>query len=66
MLEWACANPHGGVALLVNHDDADREFEYLGAAATFEDAEPITTVADRLGWITASMRDDWETVFATG
>jgi phosphoglycolate phosphatase-like HAD superfamily hydrolase len=64
MLEWAQANPHGGVALLVNHDDAEREFEYLGTAATFEDAEPITAVAGRLGWITASMRDDWETIFA--
>ena len=66
MLEWAQANPHGGVALLVDHDDADREFEYLGTAATFDDAEPITTVADRLGWITASIRDDWDTVFAVG
>jgi phosphoglycolate phosphatase-like HAD superfamily hydrolase len=63
MLEWAQANPHGGAALLVNHDDADREFDYLGTAATFDDVEPITDVADRLGWITASMRDDWETVF---
>jgi hypothetical protein len=66
MLEWAQANPHGGIALLVDHDDAVREFQYLGTAATFDDAEPITTVADRLGWITASMRDDWETVFAAG
>jgi phosphoglycolate phosphatase-like HAD superfamily hydrolase len=65
MLEWAHANPHGGFALLVDHDDPDREFEYEGTAATFADAEPITTVANRLGWTTVSMRDDWETVFAT-
>jgi phosphoglycolate phosphatase-like HAD superfamily hydrolase len=63
MLEWAGANPHGGVALLVNHDDADREFEYVGTAATFADTEAITDVADRLGWITASMRNDWTTIF---
>jgi hypothetical protein len=32
-------------------------------AATFEDTEPITAVANRLGWVTASMRNDWATVF---
>jgi len=65
MLEWAQANPHGGMALLVDHDDGDREFEYASTAATFEDPEPITAVAGRLGWVTVSMRDDWETVFGT-
>jgi phosphoserine phosphatase len=63
MLEWAQASRHGGLAVLVNHDDADREFAYEGTAATFQDAEPITAVADRLGWVTVSMRDDWSTVF---
>ena len=28
MLEWAQANPHGGLAVLVDHDDAEREFAY--------------------------------------
>lgn len=65
MLEWAQANPHGGLAVLVNHDDAEREFAYEGAAATFEDDEPITTVADRLGWIVVSMQHDWDPVFPT-
>lgn len=64
MLEWAEASPHGGMAVLVDHDDGDREFEYTSTAATFEDSEPITAVAERLGWVTVSMRSDWETVFA--
>jgi len=63
MLEWAQASPHGGFALLVDHDDGDREFEYVGKAQTFEEDEPITTVADRLGWVTVSMRNDWTTIF---
>lgn len=63
MLEWAQANAHGGLAILVDHDDAAREFAYESAAATFQDAEPITAVADRLGWATVSMARDWETVF---
>lgn len=65
MLEWAQANPRGGLAVLVNHDDSDREFAYEGTAATFADTEPITAVAERLGWVVVSMRDDWDTLFAS-
>jgi phosphoserine phosphatase len=65
MLEWAQASRHGGLAVLVNHDDAEREFAYEGKAASFEEAEPVMVVADRLGWVVVSMQDDWETVFAT-
>ena len=63
MLEWAQASRHGGLAVLVNHDDAEREFAYESQAATFEDDAPITEVADRLGWVVVSMQRDWETVF---
>lgn len=63
MLEWAQASPHGGLAVLVDHDDAEREFAYESTAATFEDVEPITDVADRLGWLVVSMADDWDRVF---
>jgi hypothetical protein len=64
MLEWAQASPHGGLAVLVNHDDDEREFAYESTAVTFEDAEPITEIAHRLGWLVISMKQDWETVFA--
>ncbi|MGB0114762.1 MAG: HAD family hydrolase [Ilumatobacteraceae bacterium] len=64
MLEWAQAHPRGGLAVLVDHDDAEREFSYESKAATFEDDEPITTVGERLGWLVVSMRDDWSTIFA--
>jgi len=65
MLEWACAGAHPGLAILVDHDDAEREFAYESQAVTVENAEQITAVADRLGWVTVSMRRDWSTVFAT-
>lgn len=65
MLEWAQAHPRGGLAVLVDHDDADREFAYESAAATFEEPEPITTVGTRLGWVIVSIRRDWGTVFAS-
>ena len=64
MLEWAQASRHGGLAVLVDHDDAEREFAYAGQAVTFDEDEPITDVAARLGWVVVSMRGDWETVFA--
>jgi phosphoserine phosphatase len=64
MLEWAQASRHGGLALLVDHDDAEREFAYESRAVSFDEAEPITDVADRLGWVTVSMRRDWATIFA--
>ncbi|WP_129663551.1 HAD family hydrolase [Phytoactinopolyspora endophytica] len=63
MLEWANAGPHPGLAILIDHDDAEREFAYESRAATFDETEPITTIADRLGWTTVSMAGDWTTVF---
>ena len=63
VLEWAQASRHRNLAVLVNHDDAAREFAYASSAATFEEDEPITAVGERLGWVVVSMKDDWETVF---
>ncbi|SDD94948.1 HAD family hydrolase [Nocardioides lianchengensis] len=63
MLEWATAGDGPTLALLVDHDDADREFAYVSTAQTFTEPEPITAVADRLGWTVVSMRRDWATVF---
>ena len=44
-------------ALLVNHDDADREFAYTA------NAEASMTKAAELGWTVVSMKDDWNTVY---
>ena len=62
MLEWAVAAP-GGLALLVDHDDADREFAYRSMGVTVDEAEPITAVAERQGWTVASIAQDWSVVF---
>ena len=63
MLEWAAAGLGPTMALLVNHDDAKREFAYVSTAETFAEPEPITEVGARLGWTVVSMANDWETVF---
>jgi len=63
MLEWACAGDGPGLAILVDHDDAEREFRYVSSAQTFTESEPITDVGARLGWTVVSMANDWEVVF---
>jgi hypothetical protein len=65
MLEYAMAYDGPSLALLVNHDDAEREYEYESVAGSFAADEGITDTAARLGWTVISIRDDWETVFAT-
>ena len=44
-------------ALLVNHDDGEREFAYTAAA------EQSLAKAKELGWTVVSMRNDWTTIF---
>lgn len=44
-------------------DGAAREFEFTSKAATFDDDKVITDVADRLGWLTVSIANDWSQVF---
>ena len=55
MLEWAAAGDGPTLALLVDHDDAEREFSYVSKAETFAEPEPITDVGARLGWTVVSM-----------
>jgi phosphoserine phosphatase len=64
MLEYAHTGDHPSLCLVVDHDDAEREYAYAGASATDRDAEPILDTASRLGWTVVSMRHDWNRVFA--
>ncbi len=63
MLEWAQAAGSPSLALLIDHDDAEREFHYTSTAGTFAETEPITDVGARLGWTVVSMARDWDVVF---
>ncbi len=63
MLEYAMAYDGPSLALLVYHDDAEREYAYESVAGTFAAEEAITDKAARLGWTVASIRDDWDKVF---
>ena len=63
MLDYALGADGPSCAVLVDHDDADREYAYESRAASFDSDEAITDVARRSGWTVVSMRHDWSTVF---
>jgi phosphoserine phosphatase len=44
-------------SVIVNHDDAEREFAYTSSA------EASFAKAEELGWTVISMKNDWNTVF---
>ena len=44
-------------ALMINHDDPDREFAYTAAA------DRSKAKAKELSWTVVSMKNDWSTVF---
>ncbi|TDO08975.1 haloacid dehalogenase-like hydrolase [Mycobacterium sp. BK086] len=57
MLQYTVAGAGPSLAMLVCHDDAEREFAYTAGA------EKALDHAEKFGWTRASMRDDWRTVF---
>lgn len=63
MLQYAQSYDGPSLALLVDHDDPDREYAYESTAGTFESSESILDTAARLGWVVASIKNDWATVF---
>ena len=58
MLRFAAHPSRPSLSILVNHDDADREFAYQTGA---EQALETAATSD---WTVVSMKDDWTAVFA--
>ena len=59
MLQFANQPPRPALRLLVLHDDAAREFDYVAGA------EKSLELAKQYGWTIVSMKDDWQTVFGS-
>jgi phosphoglycolate phosphatase-like HAD superfamily hydrolase len=57
MLQFTDASPGESLSMLVRHDDAEREFDYTAGA------ERALGLAAESGWVVASMRDEWTSVF---
>ena len=58
MLQFANTPQRPALRLLVLHDDATREFDYVSGA------EKSLALAKQYGWTVVSMKNDWTTVFA--
>jgi len=57
MLEFSGTLSTPSLRLLLLHDDADREFDYVAGA------EQALETASRQNWIVVSIKNDWNTVF---
>jgi len=58
MLQFANMPQRPALRLLVLHDDAAREFDYVSGA------EKSLALSKQYGWTVVSMKKDWEAVFA--
>jgi hypothetical protein len=71
MLEYTRAGGGDRLAMLVLHDDADREYAYGPAQGlpqtrlgTF--TQSLYDEAQSRGWIVVSMKRDWKNIFPSG
>jgi len=62
MLQWTAAGPGRRLALLVDHTDAAREFDYR--VSPMGRLDLALAEAHERGWTVVSMKDDWKRIFA--
>ena len=62
MLEWTTAGNGARFALLVHHDDAEREWAY-DRKSSIGKLDKAWDEAVAKGWTVVSMKDDWATIF---
>jgi len=62
MLEWTMAGKGARFALLVHHDDAEREWAY-DRKSNVGRLDKAWDEALVKGWTVVSMKDDWKTIF---
>ena len=62
MLQWAMAGPGARFALLVHHDDADREYAY-DRADPLQRLDKAWDEAIAKRWTVVSIKKDWKTVY---
>jgi hypothetical protein len=62
MLQWTMAGSGARLALLVHHTDGTREVAY-DRASHIGKLDKALDEARARGWVVASMKDDWKTIF---
>nr|WP_027210356.1 HAD family hydrolase [Burkholderia sp. WSM2232] len=63
MLEYTAGGPGKTLALLLHHDDAEREFAY-DRKSSLARLDRAWDQALARGWVVVSMKQDWKTVYA--
>lgn len=63
MLQYVTGRDGPSLALIVDHDDAQREYEYR--ISPLGRLEAALAEAEQRGWTVVSMKDDWRTVFVS-
>jgi len=63
MLEWTMAGPGARLAVLIHHDDADREWAY-DRDSPIGKLDKAWDEAAAKGWTVVSMRNDWGPIFS--
>jgi phosphoglycolate phosphatase-like HAD superfamily hydrolase len=63
MLQWTAAGEGARLMLLVHHTDAEREWAYDRDSHVGK-LDKALDEAQAKGWAVASMKDDWNTIFA--
>jgi len=62
MLQWTTAGSGARFALIVHHDDAEREFAYDRESHVGKLDKGLDE-AKAKGWIVVSMKDDWKKIY---
>jgi phosphoglycolate phosphatase-like HAD superfamily hydrolase len=62
MLQWTTAGTPPHLAMIVRHDDADREYAYDRNSSVGK-LDKALDAADSQGWQIISMKDDWKVVY---
>ncbi len=62
MLEWTTSGPGPRFAMIVHHDDAEREFAYDRESNVGRLDRGLDLGPER-GWTIVSMKEDWKTIF---
>lgn len=57
MMAYTADRKGPSLAILIDHDDAAREYRYIAGA------ERAVAQASQRGWVRVSMRRDWRTVY---
>jgi hypothetical protein len=62
MLQYTAGSEGRSLALIIDHDDAEREYAYR--VSPLGRLETALVEAEQRGWTVVSMKDDWRAVFA--